>query len=462
MEMKLTVNSPYDGSKIKDVDMHTADDVERMLQTAVKLFKDSDHWLKPFERTAVLKKLACLVEKEQEDFAHLIAKEGGKPLIDARAEVARAIEGIYLAIQEIPKLAGKEIPMNLNPASSGKMAYTLRAPLGIVVAVSAFNHPLNLLIHQVIPAIATGCPVIVKPASTTPLNCLRLVELIKQAGLPDGWCQAAIVNNQVAEQLVTDQRIAFFSFIGSGNVGWKLRSKLAPGVHCALEHGGAAPVIVDDTIDVDKVIPGLLKGGFYHAGQVCVSVQRIFASSTIAESLAKKLANGAGQLRVGDPNDEKTQVGPLISCKEVERVDRWVKEAIAKGATLLTGGKKLSDTLYQPTVLLNPPQEATLSREEIFGPIVCVYSYSDRLNAIELANSLPFAFQAAVYSNDINVVLDTVKRLNANTVMVNEHTAFRVDWMPFGGRGHSGLGVGGMGYSMRDMTYEKLMVIHLV
>lgn len=236
-------------------------------------------------------------------------------------------------------------------------------------------------------------------------------------------------------------------------------SKLVPGTRCALEHGGAAPVIVERDADFEAMLPLLAKGGFYHAGQVCVSVQRVFAHEKIAGELAGKLAHLAEELTTGDPLDDTTDIGPLILPKEVDRVEEWVKEAVEKGAELICGGGRISDTCYKPTVLLNPPDDALVSTQEIFGPVVCIYSYNDREKAIKQANELDVHFQAAVFTQDLDIVLDSVKKLNATAVMVNDHTAFRVDWMPFGGRDESGIGMGGIPHSMHDMTREKLMVI---
>ena len=458
-EAPLDVSSPFDGSLIRTIPMQSADDAEAMLEKALACYRNRDGWLEHHERISILKKLALSIDAEADDFALLIAQEGGKPLTDARVEVARAIDGIGLAIKELSQvMRGQEIPMGHTLAATGRTAFTTYEPIGVVVAISAFNHPLNLIVHQVVPAIAVGCPVIVKPAQTTPLNCIRFVELVYEAGLSEEWCQCIVCDRNVAEKLVTDTRIHFFTFVGSAKVGWMLRSKLAPGVRCALEHGGAAPVIVDDTASLDTVIPSLLKGGFYHAGQVCVSVQRVFAAETIATDLAQQLAEGAGKLKVGDATKEDTEVGPLILPGEVERVHAWVTEAVDDGAQLLTGGKKLSDTTYAPTVLLNPPMDATVSTLEIFGPVVCVYAYKDRREAIDRANGLDMAFQAAVYTNDLEVARDTIKHLDASAVMVNDHTAFRVDWMPFAGRRTSGYGIGGIGYTMHDMVQHKMAV----
>lgn len=458
---QLDVYTAYGQKHLATLDVQTADDAEQILATAVSLFKNRDAWLPKHQRIAVLKKLAELMEGQRDELAMTIAKEGGKPLQDAKVESERAVDGVDKAIEALAHLKGEEIPMGLTPAADGKLAFSYREPIGVVVAVSAFNHPLNLIIHQVIPAVAAGCPVIVKPASTTPLSCIKVAELLEQAGLPKGWCQVCICDNTVASKLVTDSRIGFFSFIGSARIGWQLRSQLAPGVRCALEHGGVAPVIVDNTADVEAMLPKLLKGGFYHGGQVCVSVQRVFVPSDIAESIAKKLAVAAEQLNVGDPTNSNTEVGPLILPREVERIDEWVQEAVQAGAKLVTGGKKLANGCYAPTVLLNPPEEVKVSTLEIFGPVVCIYSYQSVDEAIQRANSLDVAFQAAVFSNDLKRSMTIMQKLDASAVMLNDHTAFRVDWMPFAGRRHSGLGTGGIGHTMHDMTQEKMFVISL-
>jgi len=381
--------------------------------------------------------------------------------MDARVEVTRAIDGVGLCIQELGQMGGREIPMDLTAAGAGRIAFTTREPIGPVVAVSAFNHPLNLIVHQVAPAIAVGCPVLIKPADDTPLSCRAFVDMVYEAGLPEEWCRFVPCDIPTAEKLVTDPRVGFFSFIGSAKVGWMLRSKLAPGTRCALEHGGAAPVIIEESADVVSMIPGLLKGGFYHSGQVCVSVQRVFAPTAVAEEIAQMLAEGAAKLVVGNAIDEKTECGPLIRPREVDRVAEWIDEAKAGGARVLTGGKKLGNTTYAPTVLLNPPAEAKVSTMEIFGPAVCVFGYDDIAEAVALANALPFAFHASVFTKNLDVAMQTMRNLDATAVMINDHTAFRVDWMPFAGRRQSGYNTGGIGYTMQDMTQDKMTVIKL-
>lgn len=457
--MMLKVVSPYDLGVIKEIPLMGKEKAEKALKTAYALFQNQSQWIPAHERIEILEQAVELMKSQIEKLTKTAAQEGGKPYLDSKVEVLRAINGVKLAAQHIGQLKGEQIPMGLTKASENRIAFTTREPIGVVLSISAFNHPLNLIVHQVVTAIAAGCPVIVKPANSTPLSCLALASILMEAGLPKGWCQVMICNHEVAEQLVVDKRVNYFSFIGSAKIGWYLKSKLAPGTRCALEHGGVAPVIVEKDADFKEMLPLLLKGGFYHAGQVCVSVQKVFAHESIGEDLANQLAKMASKLVVGNQMDAKTDVGPLISPQEVDRVEEWVSEAIKTGAKLLVGGKRISNTCYQPTVLLNPPLNAKVSTLEIFGPVVCVYSYSDREKAIAIANSLDVHFQAAVFTKNIDVALDCVKKLNATAVMVNDHTAFRVDWMPFGGRDASGIGMGGIQYSMHEMTREKLIVI---
>jgi acyl-CoA reductase-like NAD-dependent aldehyde dehydrogenase len=302
--------------------------------------------------------------------------------------------------------------------------------------------------------------VIVKPAKAAPLSCWRFVRILHEAGLPPEWCQALLtVDDKLATEMVGDGRIGFFSFIGSGEVGWRLRSKLAPGTRCSLEHGGVAPVIVAADADFAHMAPLLVKGGFYHAGQVCVSVQRVFAARKIAHELADAIAQQAGRLKVGDPTLPETEVGPLIRESEVTRVGQWVDEAVAGGARLVCGGQAAGRTCYAPTVLYDPPADSRVMTHEVFGPVVCVSPFDGLDEALARANSLPYAFQAAVFTRDLDTALRAARRLDASAVMINDHTAFRVDWMPFAGLRQSGFGTGGIPYTMADMQVQKLIVV---
>ena len=459
-DARLEVTAPFDGAPIATLDTANEAAVDRALATADALFRDRARRLDVAQRTEILKRAAALMRERAEQLAVEAAREGGKPLVDSRVEVTRAIDGMELCVETLRGQSGVEIPMHLDAASAHRLAVTRHEPIGVVVAISAFNHPLNLIVHQVAPAVATGCPVIVKPAEDTPLSCMRFVEILREAGLGEEWCQALTVSDlDVATHLVTDPRVAFFSFIGSARVGWMLRSQLSPGTRCALEHGGAAPAIVAADADLEATLELLTKGGFYHAGQVCVSVQRVFADGAIAREFAQQLADRASALRVGDPTLPDTDVGPLIRHREVERMEEWVNEAVAGGAEALCGARGLSPSTYAPTVLYDPPAAATISTQEVFGPVVCVYPYDTLDDAFVRANSLRVAFQAAVFTRDIDTAMMAYDRLDASAVMVNDHTAFRVDWMPFAGLRESGLGVGGIPHTMHDMQVEKMLVV---
>jgi len=455
----LKVLTAYDEKIIEELPMNTENEADKMLATARKLADNPKKSIPIPQRIEILEKAQNILKDRYNEVVQTAVKEGGKPLIDTEVEITRSVNGFKVTMEEIGNMRGTEIPMNLNQASLNRMAYTFREPIGVVAAICAFNHPFNLAVHQVLPAIAVGCPVIIKPASSTPLSAINLIKILHEAGLPKQWAQVLIADNEVSEKFVTDSRVNFMTFIGSGRVGWYLRSKVAPGVRCELEHGGAAPVIVEPDADLDDALPLMVKGGLYHAGQVCVSVQRVFAHKSITRKVSNGLVRLSKKMNIGDPLKRTTDIGPLISPREVDRVHDWVKEAVKKGGKLLCGGNKIGKTCYEPTVILDPPQNCNLSRYEIFGPVIAAYTYNKLDEAISLANSLPLSFQASVFTKNIDTALDCVKRVNAKSVIINDHTAFRVDWMPFGGNKESGLGTGGIPYTMHEMTQEKMMVI---
>lgn len=466
-ETVLSVTSPFDGAVIGTVETINQAGAEQALANASFLFENKKAWLSAHERIQILKKTAVLMQERFDDLVQISLAEGGKPLQDTRVEMNRAIDGVLNCIDLIRADHGTEIPMQINPASANRIAFTRKQPRGVVLAFSAFNHPINLIIHQVAPAIATGCPVIIKPASDTALSAFAFCELLEEAGLPEGWCQPIAVEDlNVAGKMVEDKRVSFFSFIGSARVGWMLKSRLAAGTHCALEHGGAAPVIVAEDADVTDMLPLIAKGGFYHAGQVCVSVQRVFVHESLFDEVSQGLIDYAKKMKVGDPADKSTEIGPLIRHAEVDRIEEWVNEAVLdseeskSGSKIIgTGGKRISPEFYEPTVLLNPNIKSKVSLQEIFGPVICVYRYSEMDEAIAQANAVPFSFQASIFTKNIDTALAGWQDLEATAVMINDHTAFRVDWMPFGGEKESGYGMGGIPYTYRDMQIEKMAVI---
>ncbi len=454
----IDVRSPFDNSIVGNVPFYDLDEVKSKINIAHETFSNKEKVLPKYKRVEILEKLVGILSSQKDELTKLCASEGGKPWADSKVEVERGINGVKITIEALNALEGREVAMGHTVSSANRMAFTFKEPIGVVAAISAFNHPFNLAIHQIIPAIAVGCSVVIKPALQTPLSAFRLCELLKEAGLPDGWATAVACDREASEFLATSPKISFLTFIGSSSVGWYLNSKVAPGTRVALEHGGVAPVIVEADADINELIPAIGKGGFYHAGQVCVSVQRVYVHSSIVDEVASKLTEYAKNLKVGNQLDETTEVGPLINNKEVDRVESWVLEAKESGAQILTGGERISDSCYAPTVILNPSDDTLVSQKEVFGPVVCVYSYEHMDEAIKRANALDFSFQAAIFTNNIDTAFKAVGELNATAVMVNDHTAFRVDWMPFGGAKKSGLGMGGIHHSMQEMTNEKMMV----
>ena len=456
---KVTVTSPFDGELLGELETTNETGIESALTRAHALFRDRSKWLTKARRIEILRTAAELIRERREELALASAKEGGKPLQDSLVEIDRGADGVETCVEELRTQGGNVIPMGVNSSSQGRVAFTQYEPIGVVVAVSAFNHPFNLIVHQVAPAVAVGCPVVVKPAPPTPLMCKTFIDILVEAGLPPEWVTMVLPENlDLATKLVADPRVGFFSFIGSSGVGWMLRSKLAPGARCALEHGGVAPAIITSDADLGMALPSLAKGGFYHAGQVCVSVQRIFCDSKIIDKVTEGLRSQADGMKVGDPALADTDVGPLINHNECQRVETWINEAVSSGAKLITGGEKLSDSCYRPTVLLDPPPEAKISTAEVFGPAICVYPYNELDEAISKANSLPVSFQAAVFTQDLDTAMHCYRHLDGTAIMVNDHTAFRVDWMPFAGARASGHGVGGIPYTVHEMQTEKMMV----
>ena len=456
----LEVKSPWNNETVGTVQTHNSSEIEGIVQEVCRVAVHKGEDFPPKERIIVLKSFIKIIQENTQSLAELATSEGGKPITDSIIEIKRGAEGVESCIEVLKSESGSVIPMNINEASSNRIAFTQKEPIGVVLAISAFNHPFNLIIHQVIPAIAVGCPVIVKPAEDTPLSCLKIVEMLYEAGLPKNRCHFVMPENlELATKLVSDERIDFFSFIGSSKVGWFLRSKLAPGTRCSLEHGGMAPTFITKNSDLDLCAKSIARGGFYHAGQVCVSVQRIYLSKNVSGSFIDKFKEEVKKVHLGDPMDKKTVVGPLIRNTEIKRVDQWVGESLENGSKLILGGKVLSECTYDKTIILNPKKEDKISQFEIFGPVVTINEYDELEKAIDDANSVNVSFQTSIFTNQINELLQFYAKINASSVFHNDHTAFRVDWMPFAGLKNSGHGIGGIKYSMHDMQIDKMLVL---
>lgn len=455
---ECSVISPFDQKVLASFPYDEEATIQPLVEAAYRLSQKPQSWPKD-KRLAFLHSVAAALARENEDYAKLIATEGGKPLQDARIETMRAVQTIQSTIAALYEWHGTEIPMGLTAATSERWAMTRREPRGLVYAISAFNHPLNLIVHQVIPALAVGCPVLIKPSLKTPLTCQRFIRLLKDCGLPDGWCQVLLIEDALAEKLAADSRIAVLSFIGSAAVGWKLRRQLAAGTIAILEHGGTAPLVLAEDADLESAIPLMVKAGYYHAGQVCVSVQNVFVPKQMMHVVRERLVATIKKLKTGDPLDPSTDVGPLIRPEEADRVARWIEQAISGGGQLLCGGERSHANCLTPALVEGAAETSSFYKDELFGPGMGLYAYDEFEACIARINQSRFAFQASIFTQNMSKALQFVQKVEASAVLVNDHTAFRADWMPFGGRKESGLGVGGILPSMMELSREKLVII---
>jgi acyl-CoA reductase-like NAD-dependent aldehyde dehydrogenase len=453
----LDVLSPYDGSPVGRVAKGGAVEAQRAVDAAARAMEDP---LVAHERAAILDRTAHLVDERSEEIARTISSEAGKPMKAARVEVARAMSTFTMAAVEARKLAGDVVPMDASPAGVGKLAVTLRVPIGVVGAISPFNFPFNLVAHKVAPALAAGCAVVLKPASQTPLSALLLAELETEAGLPAGWLNVVCgPASEIGDVLVEDERVALITFTGSSGVGWKLRER-APRKRVNLELGNATPVIVAADADLDDVATRLAANAFSFAGQSCISVQRIYVERDAYDAFLERFLPKVDALVVGDPADDATDVGPLIAQGERDRVLEWIEEAAARGARVLIGGT-LDGELLRPTVVTEAPPDAKIACEEVFGPLCTVSPYDSLDEAIALANGTRYGLQAGVFTRDVKAALHAARKLEFGGVTINEAPTFRADQMPYGGVKDSGNTREGPAYAVREMTEERLVVLQL-
>ena len=412
------------------------------------------------ERAAILDRTARLVDERADEIARTISAEAGKPMKAARIEVARAQSTFTMAAVEARTLAGDVVPMDASPAGSGKLALTLRVPIGVVGAISPFNFPFNLVAHKVAPALAAGCAVVLKPASQTPLSALLLAELEADAGLPPGWLNVVCgPASEIGDVLVEDERVALITFTGSAGVGWKLRER-APRKRVNLELGNATPVIVAADADLEDVATRLAANAFSFAGQSCISVQRIYVERSAYDRFLELFLPRVEALVVGDPADDATDVGPVISSGERDRVLEWIEEARGLGARILAGGE-LDGELIRPTVVADAPADSKVACEEVFGPLCTVAAYDSLDEAIALSNGTRYGLQAGIFTSDVKAALRAARELEFGGVTVNEAPTFRADQMPYGGVKDSGNTREGPAYAIREMTEERLVVLQL-
>lgn len=455
-EEAIDVRNPYGGAVIGRVPACTAEHVDAACRAAAAALERED--FPQHERARVLEVAAETLRDRIEEFARRIALEAGKPIRTARVEANRCVDTLAFAAVEARRLTGEMIPMEASATGAGKIGFTLRVPIGVVAAITPFNFPLNLVAHKLAPAVAAGCPVVLKPASATPLSAIALVELFAESGMPEDWISVVTGSgSDVGDPLVTHPIPSMVTFTGSPEVGWSIAAK-APKKKVSLELGSNSPVIVEPDADLAAVAAKVRIGGYAHAGQSCISTQRVLVHRSIHESLVAALGDAVALLVTGDPLDEETDVGPMIDPRENDRILEWIDEASGAGAELVTGGEVENGVLL-PTVVDRVPRDVRLCAREVFGPVVVVVPYDDFDEALEIANDSDFGLQAGVFTSDLAKATRAARRLHFGGVLLNDVPTNRVDQQPYGGVRDSGNTREGPAYTVRDMTELRFVSI---
>ena len=451
------VRSPYSGDVVGRVAKAGADETRRAVDAAAAAMEEP---LPAHKRAEILVRVAGALGRRHDEVARLISDEAGKPMKAARIEASRAMSTYTFSAVEARKLSGAMIPMDASQAGEGKLAFTLRRPLGVVGGISPFNFPLNLVAHKIAPSLAAGCAVVLKPAAQTPLSALLLAELEDEAGLPPGWLNVVVgPSSEIGDVLVDDDRVKVITFTGSSGVGWKLAER-SPRKRVNLELGNSTPLIVEADGDLDAAVAATAQHGFSFAGQSCISIQRVYVQDDVYDDFVSALVPKVEALKLGDPADEETDVGPVIDDDARDRILEWVEEARSGGAEILTGGD-LDGDLVRPTVIANAGPELKVSCQEVFGPVVTVNRYGTLDEAIELANGTEFGLQAGIFTGSIRTAMRAAQELEFGGVIVNEAPTFRADQMPYGGVKESGNTKEGPAYAVRELTDERVVVVDL-
>jgi acyl-CoA reductase-like NAD-dependent aldehyde dehydrogenase len=449
------INNPFTNSELARVYQAGKDHIEEAIRSAQQAFSVTSQY-SSYERAEILRSIAVQLYQRKEEFAQHITAEAGKPITFSRAEVDRAISTFQIASEEATRINGETISLEVSPMAKNKQGMVNRFPIGIIACISPFNFPLNLVAHKLAPAIASGNSFILKPPPQTPLTSLLLGEVLMNSALVKQTINILPTSNENAELLVTDDRIVMLSFTGSAKVGWMLKRK-AGKKKVVLELGGNAGAIIDETADLPHAIKRCVLGGFGYAGQVCIKVQRIVIHESVYDECVQQFVEATLKVVVGDPSDETTIVGPMISESEAKRVELWVNEAKTQGAKVLTGGMR-NGIFYQPTVLTDVTSAMKVCNEEIFGPVVTLEPYSTIEEAVAKVNNSKYGLQAGIFSNDFRNIQYAYSHLNVGGVIVNDYPTFRVDNMPYGGVKDSGFGREGVKYAIQEMMEPKLMV----
>ncbi len=454
----LQVKSPWDGAVVAEVGVPSDQDVEDAVVAAVQTFRESRH-LPTFVRSEALLHISRRIEERLDELAAAVAQEGGKPLKWSKIEVTRAVSTFRWASEESRRMDGEFLRLDTEESLGSRAGIVRRFAYGPVLGISPFNFPVNLVAHKMAPALAVGAPIVLKPAGVTPLGALALAELFDETDLPKGMLSVLPLSSDRAQKLVEDTRFKKLSFTGSG-IGWKLKG-LDPHKHATLELGGNAGVIVHADADLDHAASRIAVGGYYQAGQSCISVQRVFIQSEIYDDFLPRLVKQVESLKAGDPMDPTVDVGPLIDQGALERVEAWVQEAVAGGARVLTGGRR-EGTIYQPTILADTSPEMKVRCQEVFGPVITVEVYQTFEEALAMVNDSPYGLQAGVFTSSVERAMLAHRELEVGGIIVNDVSAFRADQMPYGGSKESGYGREGLRYAMEEMTEPRIMVLSQV
>lgn len=454
----IQVLSPHDHSVVGTVYRANAMHVETAIRSSLRAF-EATRKMASFERQRVLRSISDEIRVRRDEFARLMALEAGKPVKTALLEVDRAVFTFAVAAEESTRIGGEWLPLDLLASTAGRAGIVRRFALGPILGITPFNFPLNLVAHKVAPGIAAGCTIIIKPAPQTPLTALLLAEVVEKAGWPPGALNVLPLSNSDAERLVVDDRLKLLTFTGSGPVGWALKAK-AGKKKVALELGGNAGVIVHSDADVEYAADRCVQGGFSYAGQSCISVQRIFVQRSVETKFLSALVAGAQKLKVGDPLDDSTDVGPMISEDASRRASEWVEAAVAGGAKIETGSKRRGPYL-DPTVLTHTRPDMKVNCQEVFAPVVVVEPYDDFSDAIRRVNDSPYGLQAGLFTRDAKLLFTAFEQLEVGGVIAGDISSFRVDHMPYGGVKESGLGREGLRYAIEGMTEPRLLVLNL-
>jgi len=458
MVKTINVYNPYDGTIVETIES-TLEDVDRVIEKAEKGKKIMAE-MSLFERSEILRKTAEIIEKNKEDFASTLVKEVGKTIKEARIEVRRAVEIFKLASEEAKRIHGETLPFDSIPNGEKRVGYFIRVPVGIIAAITPFNVPLVLASHKIAPAIAGGNSIVFKPSTITPLADIKLAKALIEAGLPEEAINVVVgPGSTVGNAIVKDPRIRMISFTGSKDVGMEIL-KNAGLKKISLELGSNSALILSKNGDISSAVSATIKGGYAVAGQVCISVQRVFVQKEIYDEYLEKLIEGVRNIKVGDPMKEDTDMGPVISEESAKRIEEWIKEAVDMGAKVVFGGKR-EKTLFEPTVVINVPTEAKLFSKEVFGPVVVVNSFNKLSEAIEMANNSEYGLQAGIFTNDIEEAFYAIKKLEVGGVMINDAPSYRADFMPYGGVKGSGIGREGVKYALEEMTEIKTVCFNL-